>query len=157
MAFVVLVWAFGIAFTFDVLSKASVLRHRFVFSAWNIFDLAIVFFWLLFRFEGLEALSGPMNPMVFCVCRLVRLCRLARLARMTAMFDTLVLMIISARASIGVLFWGIILLFATVTISARVLQSLPDDFVSTNAPGVEKSHRHAVYRLFGTCSRFTTT
>merc|ERR1719223_2306679 len=73
------------------------------------------------------------------------------------MLDTLVLMVIAVRASIAVLFWGVVLLFATTTVSALLLQSLLEDFVSTDSPDVDMSARHAVHRRFGTYTRSMVT
>lgn len=157
LSFLVLDWIFGVAFTVEVVLKVAVKKHRFVLSGWNMFDSMVVAFWLFSLFEGVEVFSEAINPLIFRICRLMRLCRLIRLAKVTTMLDTLVLMVISVRASIAVLFWGVMLLFATTTVSALMLQSLLEDFVSTDSPDVDMSVRHAVHRQFGTYTRSMVT
>lgn len=144
--------AFGFVFTLEVLMKMFALRLDFFRTAWNVFDTLIVSFW----FIDLFAKGGLlMNPMLLRLLRLFRLVRLIRLVRAMEMFDTLLLMIASIKASISVLLWGTILLVTIMMMTSLCLNSmLVPNMLDTSMP-IED--RRTLFLYFGSISRSMIT
>ena len=101
--FNVLEWLFGILFCVEILMKIAVLKTDFVRLWWNSFDLLVVVFWCIDRAK----LVAFGNVMALRLMRLMRIARLLRLLQVSAVFDPLILLIKSIRASVNVLGWSI--------------------------------------------------
>lgn len=148
IVFPILEICFGVAFTIEVLVKMVALRHHFFFYFFNIFDLVIVVVWCLDSTVGLALIA---NPMLLRLVRLLRLLRLLRLVRMIELFDTLLLMVSSIRASLSVLIWGTLVLVITMTGCALVLHNLVSETIADREADTDL--RTGLFEYWGTFGR----
>eukprot|EP00927_Polykrikos_kofoidii_P023665 TRINITY_DN21721_c0_g2_i1.p1 TRINITY_DN21721_c0_g2~~TRINITY_DN21721_c0_g2_i1.p1 ORF type:complete len:712 (-),score=139.32 TRINITY_DN21721_c0_g2_i1:82-2160(-) len=145
---------FGCVFCGELLIMLTVYRCRYFTLPWHIFDLMIVFFWVLSQFHGLF-MATSLNPTLLRLARLFRLVRLLRLIRIFSLFDSLFLLIKSVMSSMGVLFWAVLLLFVVIMVVALLANHFLEDYVRDLTKPVEA--RLSVFRQWGSVTRAVET
>lgn len=143
---------FGLCFTVEVLIKILAFRQFFFRSGFNIFDMVVVAVWCMDFAAGLRLIA---NPMLLRLIRLIRLLRLLRLVKVMEMFDTLMLMVTSIRASASVLCWGTLVLTLTMTGCALVVNDMVWPVMDDNSVDLEV--RKQLFAFWGTYGRCMVT
>eukprot|EP00927_Polykrikos_kofoidii_P045286 TRINITY_DN3920_c2_g1_i1.p1 TRINITY_DN3920_c2_g1~~TRINITY_DN3920_c2_g1_i1.p1 ORF type:complete len:592 (+),score=81.33 TRINITY_DN3920_c2_g1_i1:61-1836(+) len=145
-------WTIGSFFVLEVVVMVAILRHRYLISPWNLFDLAVVSSWLVLQFaRG----SSSINTTVLRAAKLMRLFRLLRLVRTIRVFDALHVILTSVKSSLQVLCWTLVLLSTMLVISAlAVSQSIEEYIADTENP---HSEREQVFVQWGSFSRSILT
>jgi len=144
-------WIFGFLFTLEVLLKLATLRGRFLRDTWwNLYDAVIVLIWVVSWRETLI-----LDPMMFRLARIARLLRLLRILRWLAIFDPLILMVKSIRASLAVLFWSLLLMVLVITVIAMIVSQLLEPFIRDEDVDVVK--RTQVFEAWGSFTRSVET
>mmetsp|Transcript_14543 Transcript_14543/g.45723 ORF Transcript_14543/g.45723 Transcript_14543/m.45723 type:complete len:460 (-) Transcript_14543:20-1399(-) len=145
--FTVFGWFFGLAFTFEVIAKVSVLKCKYFKSAWNIFDTSVVVLWVVEK----VLTSVSVDPTVIRLARMARLVRLVRMVRTIQAFDSLQVLLGSIQASASALFWSSCLLLLIQMIVGLALHNLLTAYMSD--PNMPDATRQQIYSYFGSFSR----
>jgi len=143
-------WAFAV----ELALKLIGLRKRFFVDqhnrlpGWNYLDGIIVLFGLVDRFVKLDF---GMDPMIIRFVRLLKLARFAKMFRMAGSLHSMNLILKSVAASLGALFWSMLLLFMIQCVVGMFVSQIVQSFIEDDSEDV--TARREVFRYYGTFSR----
>ncbi|CAE8720703.1 unnamed protein product [Polarella glacialis] len=132
-------------FTVDLILRTSVLHLRFFKAPLNWVDLLVVI-------SGFIEIFGHrfMDPFYCRMLRLVKFGRALRAMQLSKVSHSLKLLGKCIRASVGMLFWSLCLLFIIQCIAGMMLSSLVDPFMKNTE--IDPHVRRLVFRYYGTFS-----
>jgi len=150
--FEALEWGFGLLFVMEVIIKILVLKQDFfLMTGWNVFDFFVVSCWVVDRMGA----DLGIDAMLLRLARLSRLVRLLRILRWSAVFDPLILLVKSVKASVNVLGWSVLLLNLVIAIMAMTCSELLENYIRN--PDIDIAKRWEVFGFFGSFTTATET
>lgn len=129
VVFKVVETTFAGIFTLELLLRLYAFRLEFFSSVLNILDAVIVVLTLLDLLYFDHVAEGNANISVLRLVRIARVVRVMRIARTLKAFQELRIILKTMQASIGAVFWSMILMFVFMLMMAMLLCQLLHDFV----------------------------
>jgi len=144
--------AFNIVFITELVTRLLLFRCRFFHEKANFLDLVIVLSTAMDTYIlGLVGLGMGMNLSFARLLRFGRIVRVLRVVRVMTAFTQLRVLAKTILASVGALFWSMVVLGLIMLISALFLCQTLDDFMQDETQPLES--RKWVYTRFGSTSR----
>eukprot|EP00811_Abedinium_folium_P036636 NODE_9327_length_1432_cov_2.636782.p1 GENE.NODE_9327_length_1432_cov_2.636782~~NODE_9327_length_1432_cov_2.636782.p1 ORF type:complete len:428 (-),score=98.03 NODE_9327_length_1432_cov_2.636782:67-1350(-) len=141
----------GVCFFIELIGKMATLRHDWVKSWWNMFDLVIMTVWLSDRLLG----NFEFAPGLLRFLRLMRLVRLIRLVRVLRIFGAIHLITAAIRASLSVLFWSLVVLGLIMGVIAMIISQTLIPYIRDT--GEDYETRVKVFEAWGGFMRSMVT
>ncbi|CAK9111473.1 Voltage-dependent T-type calcium channel subunit alpha-1I (Voltage-gated calcium channel subunit alpha Cav3.3) (Ca(v)3.3) [Durusdinium trenchii] len=141
--------AFTCFFVLDVMIRIAVLQKRFFKVPMNYLDLAVSVTSLVEI--AFQALTLPVNPVLFRLLRIGKLARAFRMVTMTSVLASLQLLVKCLASSSNMLFWSFCLLTFVQCVAGLIMATLCRDFFTD--PFYDQSIREQVFLYYGTFSR----
>jgi hypothetical protein len=137
-------YVFGTIFCLECVLKLIVYKRRFLYSAWNLFDLVVVVSWILEQASTVL----PIPTLILRLARLTKMMRLVRLTRTVEFADTLNLITVALRHSLSATVWSLCLLGLISMLLALCMNYGTKAYVED--PDIDEERRIEIFIYFGT-------
>eukprot|EP00930_Biecheleria_cincta_P026706 TRINITY_DN1877_c0_g1_i1.p1 TRINITY_DN1877_c0_g1~~TRINITY_DN1877_c0_g1_i1.p1 ORF type:complete len:580 (-),score=99.92 TRINITY_DN1877_c0_g1_i1:476-2215(-) len=153
---------FCILYVVDLLLQVTVLRWKWLFNEYtgkldksNIFDAVVVIVGLMDQIPATALKDGATGFQLLKVFRFLKVIRTARLVRMLSFVAKLKALMLTCYASVGALFWSMVMLFVIIVIAGLFLTQLTHDFIMNEENDYED--REWVNKYYGSAMKATWT